>query len=196
MLSFLLLLILVSSNPAVARVNVNIGNVTYHGSGTLIASDFVITNWHVIKDKGDIKVEFGNFTTKARVVKMDKTWDLAVLRLETKPKIKPIKIGKIPKIGDILTIAGYGKGEYKQSSGALIQFLAPGRSEPDDILELKATARGGDSGGPILKDGELVGVLFGSINGLTNGSHSGRVLIFLKSLKISKRPKVILWGFK
>ncbi len=183
MFNFLLLLILVSPNPAIGRVNVSIGNTIYHGSGTLIASDIFITNWHVIRDKGDITVEFGNFTTKATIIKMDKTWDLAALRLETKPRIKPVKIGKVPNIGDKLRIAGYGSGDYKESTGKLIKFCAPGRTEPDDVLELKASARNGDSGGPILNQkGELVGVLFGSINGLTNGSHSGRILKFLKGI--------------
>ena len=107
-----------------------------------------------------------------------------MLKLETKPSIKPIKIGKIPEIGDVLTIAGYGTGDYQESKGKVIQFCAPNKNGVGDILELKATARSGDSGGPILsKDGELVGVLFGSINGLTNGSHSGRVLKFLKGEK-------------
>ncbi len=193
-MQLLLLFLMLTSNPAVARVNVAIGNITYHGSGTLITSDIVITNWHVVRDKGDITVEFGKFTTKARVIKIDKTWDLAALRLETKPKIKPIKIGKVPRIGDKLTIAGYGSGNYQQSTGKLIKFCAPGRTEPDDILELKATARNGDSGGPILNQkGELVGVLFGSINGLTNGSHSGRILKFLKGYNVPKKPKIILY---
>jgi len=60
------------ANPAVARVNVVNGNVAYHGSGTLVSKDIVITNWHVVKDGGKINVEFIGETIKAKIIKTDK----------------------------------------------------------------------------------------------------------------------------
>ena len=52
-----------------------------------------------------------------------------------------------------------------------------------EFVELAATARQGDSGGPILNErGELAGVLFGQSDGRTIGSCSSRVRTFLASV--------------
>ena len=179
-------------HPAVVRIDVEGGeNVVYHGSGTLVSVDqktgLVITNWHVIRDRsGEVRVRFPDgFVAKATIVKTDKTWDLAALSI-TRPPALPVKLSEnIPEIGDTLTVAGYGGGTYRQSTGRLLQYCAPGMSEPEEILEVTTAARNGDSGGPIFaQDGTLAGVLFGSISGTTNGSHAGRVRTFLRSLLV------------
>jgi len=177
-------------HPAVARIDVEgDGGALYHGSGTLIAASgstaIVLTNWHVIRDaEGKCWARFPDgFRSEATVLKIDKTWDLAALVID-RPKTRPVRLARsVPKIGDPLTVAGYGGGTYRQSSGRLLQFCAPGMTEPEDILEITTGARSGDSGGPIFaQDGTLAGVLFGSISGTTNGSHIGRVRMFLESL--------------
>ena len=175
-------------HPAVVRISVDGGsNTFYHGSGTLVSvkgdEGIVITNWHVIRDRvGEVSVRFPDgFVSKAKVLKIDKTWDLAALSI-ARPKVKPVKLSaEIPKIGDVLTIAGYASGDYRHATGRMLQFCSPGTTEPAEILEITTAARNGDSGGPIFaKDGTLAGVLFGSASGTTNGSHSGRVRRFLK----------------
>lgn len=179
-----------AKHPAVVRIDVEgAENVVYHGSGTLVMASekkgLVITNWHVIRDAaGTITVRFPDgFTTRATVVKTDKTWDLAALSI-ARPHAQPVNLSaSVPKIGDALTVAGYGGGTYRQSSGRLLQYCAPGMTEPSDIIEVTTAARNGDSGGPIFAlDGTLAGVLFGSISGTTNGSHVGRVRHFLQSV--------------
>lgn len=181
-----------AKHPAVARIDVEgAGNVVYHGSGTLVMASekksLVITNWHVIRDAaGTITVRFPDgFAARATVVKTDKTWDLAALSI-AQPHAEPVKLSaSVPKIGDALTVAGYGSGTYRQSSGRLLQYCAPGMTEPNDIIEVTTAARNGDSGGPIFAlDGTLAGVLFGSISGTTNGSHVGRVREFLQSVLV------------
>ena len=60
-------------------------------------------------------------------------------------------------------------------------YVSPGKGHPYEMVEVDVAARSGDSGGPILNSrGQLAGVLFGSADGSTNGSHSGRVRWFLK----------------
>jgi len=177
-------------HPAVVRIDVEGGgNVVYHGTGTLIGVSkehgLVVTNWHVIRDAvGEVRVRFPDgLVAKATVLKTDKTWDLAAL-CTARPRVRPVGLSQdVPKIGDALTIAGYGNGSYRQASGRLLQYCAPGMTEPAEILELTAAARQGDSGGPIFaQDGTLAGVLFGSISGTTNGSHVERVRQFLESV--------------
>jgi len=177
-------------HPAVVRIDVEgAGNVVYHGSGTLVAvcgkCGIVITNWHVVRDRvGEIPVRFPDgFVSKATVLKTDKTWDLAALAVD-RPEVRPVELSqRIPQLGETLTVAGYGGGTYRQASGRLLQYCAPGMTEPEELIEVTAAARNGDSGGPIFaQDGTLAGVLFGSISGTTNGSHVGRVRSFLRPL--------------
>ncbi len=177
-----LLLILVAVNPAVGRVNVPDGNATWHGTGTLVTQNIVITNWHVVRDRtGQITVAFPNNTVKATVIKTDRLWDLAALRVDC--KIKPVQLSeKPPRFGLILTIAGYGSGDYLEQKGRIIGFQSPGQTAPAQIIELSVGARNGDSGGPMLFKGALMGVLFGSRDGKTSGTHVTRIKLFLEGL--------------
>jgi hypothetical protein len=160
-----------------------------YGTGTLIDTrgqfGLVISNWHVVRDaSGPITVEFPDgFKSPAEVVKTDKDWDLAALSIY-RPRIAPVPItANAPQPGEPLTIAGYGSGDWRMTSGRCTQYLAPGVEFPHEMVELAAEARQGDSGGPILNDrGELAGVLFGSGPGYTSGSYGGRVLKFLATV--------------
>ena len=61
--------------------------------------------------------------------------------------------------------------------------MAPATNLPYEMVEVAAEARQGDSGGPIFNERlELAGVLFGSANGTTSGSYSGRVQSFLQGV--------------
>jgi S1-C subfamily serine protease len=143
----------------------------------------ILTNSHVIRGARNlINVRFpGGFTSTAEILAIDKTWDLAALLIE-RPGVEPVALSRhVPELGDPLTIAGYGGGNYRQASGWMIAYYAPDRNLPHEVLEISTGARFGDSGGPIFNEkGELAGVLFGSASNLTNGSHCGRVRIFLE----------------
>lgn len=81
-------------------------------------------------------------------------------------------------------IAGYGQGDYRISYGPCTQYLSPSPGLPAELVELRAIARQGDSGGPIFNArGELAGVLFGSGFGETMGAYCGRVRSFLYPLR-------------
>lgn len=173
-------------HPAVARIMSLETNAASFGSGTLMYKQgkhaLLVTNHHVIRDsKEEILVSFPNgFRSSAKVVASDPTWDLAALLIWS-PSIDAVKIAKkAPQSGDQLTIAGYGSGRYRAISGICSQYVSPGLSQPHEMVELKAVARQGDSGGPIFnQDGELAGVLFGAGWRTTAGSYSGRVKKFL-----------------
>ena len=174
--------------PAVVRVAApEDDNATSYGSGTLVGVSeehgLVVTNWHVVRDAtGQVSVEFPDgFRSPATVLETDETWDLAALLIEV-PKVPPIAIATAtPQRGDRLTIAGFGSGEYREATGLMVQFVSPGEDEPSEMLEVNVDARSGDSGGPIFDErGRVAGVLFGSADGCTNGSHAQRVRWFLK----------------
>ncbi len=147
----------------------------------------VLTNWHVVCDATEpVRVVFPDgFRSGARVLNVNKKWDLAALAI-WRPRATPVSLSPAaPRPGEPLTIAGYGpKGVYRAATGRCTQYVSPGGQAPFEIVELSTAARKGDSGGPIFNQrGELAGVLFGSGRGQTMGSYCGRVQWFLASVE-------------
>jgi hypothetical protein len=177
------------AHPAVCRVIVPERGAVSYGSGALVGVDpalgLVVTNWHVVRDAaGPIEVAFPDgFRSTANVLATDHQWDLAALAIRP-PHVDPISLATdVPRRGDPLTIAGYGSGSYRASTGRCTQYVSPGFGLPFEMVELDTAARQGDSGGPILNyRGELAGVLFGAGFGRTAGSHCGRVRRFLDTV--------------
>jgi hypothetical protein len=173
-------------HPAVVRIIAAEPGGASLGSGTLVDSNddsgLIITNWHVVRDApGCVIVLFPDgFQSMGHVLRMDSDWDLAAILIK-KPQTAPVKVAReAPQLGERLTIAGYGSGKYRAANGACTQYLAPSTRHPFELVELAASARQGDSGGPIFNSrGELAGVLFGEGGGRTTGAYCGRVHNFL-----------------
>ena len=176
-------------HPAVARIVAPAEGSVSYGSGTLVYVDdqtgIVITNWHVVNEAtGPISVHFPDgFYSLGSVRQVDRDWDLAAIAIR-KPNVTPVTLAsQAPRPGEVLTIAGYGLGNYRAASGRCTQYVAPGTSFPYEMVEVAVSARQGDSGGPIFNEqGELAGVLFGEGHGRTSGSYCGRVRWFLTSV--------------
>ena len=176
----------VAPHPAVARIIVPEDGSTAFGSGTLVGVNdkhgLVITNWHVVRDgTGLVEVVFPDgFRSHAKPLKVDSDWDLAALVI-WRPKAEPVKIATHPpRQGDLLTIHGYGRGQYRIATGHCTNYFSPRINFPHEMVELDVEARQGDSGGPIFnQSGELAGVLFGAGQGTTLGSFAPRVRYFL-----------------
>jgi outer membrane protein TolC len=97
----------------------------------------------------------------------------------------PVQIAaQASRLGDRLTIAGFGmEGRYLEQTGVVTEYLSPSPAHPKEFVECRATARNGDSGGPMFNAaGELAGVLFGEARGLTAGSCSTRLRLFLAAV--------------
>ncbi len=169
-------------HPAVARIVAPAEGSISYGSGTLVYVDeqmgIVITNWHVVNEAtAPISVHFPDgFYSLGSVQQVDRDWDLAAIAIR-KPNVTPVTLAsQAPRPGEVLTIAGYGSGNYRAASGRCTQYVAPGTSFPYEMVEVAVSARQGDSGGPIFNEqGELAGVLFGEGHGRTSGSYCGRV---------------------
>jgi hypothetical protein len=173
-------------HPAVARIVAPESSGTALGSGVLVdvnrSQGLVLTNWHVVRDsRSALLVQFADgFQSAGTVVRWDEAWDLAAVVI-WKPVATPVSIAATaPVIGERLTIAGFGRGAYREEAGPCTDYLSPGTGYAKEFVELQATARQGDSGGPIFNDRrELAGVLFGQAEGRTIGSCSTRVRTFL-----------------
>ncbi len=172
--------------PAVARIVAPEQSSTSLGSGVLVDVNrnqgLVLTNWHVVREsRSAVLVQFPDgFQSAGTVVRWDEAWDLAALVI-WKPNATPVRIAEAqPAIGEMLTIAGFGRGPYREETGPCTEYLSPGKGYPQEFVELRARARQGDSGGPIFNgQGDLAGVLFGESDGRTIGSCSTRVRTFL-----------------
>lgn len=180
-------------HPAVARITVPQRDRSLAlGSGTLVDANgklgLVVTNWHVVDGAaGEITVAFpSGFRSGAKVLKVDRDWDLAALAIQ-KPPVQPVPLSnQPPQPGEALTIAGYGSGRYRAATGRCTQYVAPGPNFPYEMLEVGVAARQGDSGGPIFNSsGQLAGVLFGEGGGRTSGSYCRRVHLFLSNISIA-----------
>jgi len=176
-------------HPAVARIVAPEQASTSLGSGVLVDINrnqgLVLTNWHVVRDsRSAVLVQFPDgFQSAGTVIRWDEAWDLAALVI-WKPAATPVRLAEQPPaIGELLTIAGFGRGPYREESGPCTEYLSPGTGYPREFVELKARARQGDSGGPIFNArGELAGVLFGQSDGRTIGSCSTRLRTFLAAV--------------
>jgi len=175
-------------HPAVCRIVAPEQDGTSLGSGVLVdvnrAQGLVLTNWHVIREsRSAVLVQFPDgFQSAGTVVRWDEAWDLAAIVI-WKPHATPVSLaGADPAPGEPLTIAGFGRGTYREETGGCTEYLSPGTGYPKEFVELQATARQGDSGGPIFNERrELAGLLFGQNGGRTIGSCSSRVRTFLAS---------------
>ncbi|MFM9059517.1 MAG: serine protease, partial [Planctomycetaceae bacterium] len=159
-------------HPAVARIISPEGGGTSMGSGVLVdvngAQGLVLTNWHVVRDaKSAVLVQFPDgFQSAGTVVRTDEAWDLAAI-VVWKPPATPVTLAAAdPAPGERLTIAGFGRGAYREQTGPCTDYFSPGAGYPKEFVELDAAARQGDSGGAIFNERrELAGVLFGQSEG-------------------------------
>jgi hypothetical protein len=97
--------------------------------------------------------------------KVEVTGDAAILRLARDlPNVSPVPVG--PGRGDSFTIAGYGStnerggGVFGRLHEAWLVAAEPfALVHPERAGPLSASACFGDSGGPVLRGGELVGIV-------------------------------------
>jgi S1-C subfamily serine protease len=173
---FGMLLVSLIPRPTVHRVQAG----PFLGSGVSVAAangqTLVLSANHVVSDGGPYTVA----GRAATVIATDKTWDLAALVVCETLQVSQLG-NREPQIGDKLTVCGYGSGEYKEATGKVVGFFAP--ATPDWVA-ISASARSGDSGGPLFyEDGTVGAVLFGSDNTGAHGTHCIRIREFLKSIK-------------
>ena len=179
----------VSHLDSVVRIVSQHGDSASGGSGVVIEHDgkpAVLTAHHVVYEQGrpgTITVIFRDGTkSPATIAKVSDPYDLALLSCEKYGAVA-VPVAASPKMGDTLTIAGFGPSPhaFREARGRVVGRGKPmGRGYAADFIDVSTGARQGDSGGPMFnQSGEVAGILWGSSNGTTVGSHSGRLRAFL-----------------
>jgi len=175
-------------HPAVARIVVTSGATRSYGTGTLIACDsahaWILTCAHLFSSRTEsIAVRFPDGRQLAgQLAGIDRTWDLALVRLPP-VELTPVPVAeKPPQAGQRLTLCGYGPdGLYRCSQGPLRGYVAIRSGGTFETLSIATTVRQGDSGGPVFDpSGALVGVIWGCDGQTVVATFCGRIRQFLR----------------
>jgi serine protease Do len=138
------------------------------GSGVVVdAAGYILTNNHVVEGADRIQVKFMGDPVEydAKVVGTDALTDLAVIRVEGKRNLTPVKIGNSDavEVGDWAVAIGSPFGFQATVTAGIIS--AKERDIPGDttqfqhFLQTDAAINPGNSGGPLLNiRGEVVGI--------------------------------------
>ena len=138
------------------------------GSAAIISGERILTNAHVVSNATYIEVQrYGDADKKtAKVIAVSHQSDLAILSVDDKSffsGITPLNFGPLPEILDDVVVYGFPEGgeglsvtkgvvsrieviEYVHSS---LQMLA---------LQIDAAINSGNSGGPVIQNGHIIGV--------------------------------------
>ena len=134
------------------------------GSGFIIdTKGTVVTNNHVISGADDILVRIGDKEYKAKVIGADPYMDIAVLKIETKDKFKPVNFGDSDKarVGDWAVAIGnpFGLGGTVTAGIISARNRDINLTRYDDFIQTDASINQGNSGGPLFNlKGEVIGI--------------------------------------
>ena len=135
------------------------------GSGFIIdSSGIIVTNNHVIKGAEDILVRLEDGKEyEAKVIGADPLSDLAVLKIKSNEKFKPVKFGDSDKarIGDWVIAIGNPLGLTGTVTAGIISARNRniGMTRYEDFIQTDASINQGNSGGPLFNmNGDVIGI--------------------------------------
>ncbi|WP_457605238.1 PDZ domain-containing protein [Nitratifractor sp.] len=151
------------------------------GSGAVISGGRILTNAHVVANRTFIEVQrYGDRKRYiAQVEAVSHQLDLALLRVRD-PRffegIEPLKLGTLPQIEQRVSVYGFPMGGDTLSVTAGVvsriehqQYVHSGESFL--AIQIDAAVNPGNSGGPAISDGKIVGVVMEGIQKAQNISY-------------------------
>lgn len=142
--------------------------VSVLGSGMIVHEDgYVITNAHVVKQVGKIKVVFSDGAElPATVVSADDSKDLAVLSVRAEKKLPFVRLGRSNDlmIGETVIAIGNPYGYANTVTSGVVSAVGRDIQVSEGfwlrgLIQTDASINPGNSGGPLLNvNGELIGV--------------------------------------
>jgi hypothetical protein len=162
----------------------------------------LITNNHVVEGCEVSKINYFNKEYDTNLISADKTLDLALLKVDLKPRAFISFSKKEPKKRQLVIVAGYPLGKYlsddlKINEGKISSLKGFENNSNEITVDLAINP--GNSGGPIVdENGQLVAVAVAGMSkevteGISFGIKSSAVTNFLKTNKIS--PETNLTSF-
>lgn len=134
------------------------------GSGVIVTAEgHVVTNHHVIAGQQQIQVTMHDGQQyRAKLIGEDNLLDIAVLKIDSKKKFTPLKLGDSEQVqvGQLVFAVGNPFGLGETVTQGIIS--AKERSISDnqrDLLQTDAAINPGNSGGPLVNlQGEIIGI--------------------------------------
>ncbi len=134
------------------------------GSGVIISADgYIVTNNHVVQGADEILVKLNDNTEyKGRVIGLDATTDLALIKVEAKD-LPAITIGNSDnlKIGEWVLAVGNPFNLTSTVTAGIVSAKARslGANGVESFIQTDAAINAGNSGGALVNErGELVGI--------------------------------------
>lgn len=148
------------------------------GSGAIIQGNYVLTNAHVVANQTFLEVQrYGQRKRYlAKVHSVSHQADLALLKVEDESfftGVKPLAFGTLPQIEEKIVVYGYPMGGNTLSATiGVVSRIEHHRyahsGESFLAVQVDAAVNPGNSGGPALSDGKIVGVVMQVIRSSQN----------------------------
>ena len=135
------------------------------GSGVILTADgYIVTNNHVVEGADELLVKLNdNREFKARIIGLDKTTDLALIKVEAKD-LPAIKVGSSDelKLGEWVLAIGNPYGLTSTVTAGIVSAKARslgGGNGIESFIQTDAAINPGNSGGALVNaNGDLVGI--------------------------------------
>lgn len=135
------------------------------GSGVILSDDgYIVTNNHVVEGADELQVKLNdNREFKARIIGLDKTTDLALIKIEAKnlPAIRVASSENL-KLGEWVLAIGNPYGLTSTVTAGIVSAKARslgGGNGIESFIQTDAAINPGNSGGALVNaQGELVGI--------------------------------------
>lgn len=140
------------------------------GSGVIVSGKRILTNAHVVMHATQVYVQPFESSDKleATIERISPEFDLALLKLDDEKffdKRRPVPLAKkLPAVRDAVTAYGYQSGGVGLSTTkgivSRLEYGAYNYGQAGLRLEITAQLKEGNSGGPAISNGKIVGIVF------------------------------------
>ena len=196
--------------PATARLHASLGEGNpreMSGSGAIIDGKRMLTNAHVVLYASRILVQPNQSTERipATVEAIAPGIDLAILKLsneaifDTRPPL-PLD-DSLPKIKNTVNAYGYPEGgdQLSVTEGIIsrVEYVSYAETEVGMRIQVDAPVNRGNSGGPAVANGKIVGLVFSMIPSANNIGYlipAEEIQMFLNDIadgKYEGKPKLL-----
>jgi S1-C subfamily serine protease len=178
------------------------------GSGSIIKGNKILTNAHVVANSTFLEVQRYGERKKylAHIEAVSHQLDLALLSVEDEEffkDIEPLEIGKLPFIGDEVSVYGFPLGGDTMSvtNGIVSRVEHQKYAHSGEYfltIQIDAAVNSGNSGGPAISNGKIVGIVMENLSKAQNISYLIPPIMikhFFKDIKDGKLDGVPDIGF-
>ena len=144
------------------------------GSGAIISGNRILTNAHVVANQTFIEVQrYGERKRYiAKVINVSHQADMALLEVEDKDFFKgvtPLALGELPEMEQKIVVYGFPMGgDTLSATSGVVSRIEHTRyahsGESFLTVQVDAAVNPGNSGGPAISNGKIVGVVMQNIS--------------------------------